>query len=259
MHPSRPFLRYGFLSRAAAALAFVLGAAPASADLWAYVDPQGRSHVADHRVDARYTLFFKGATTLDVRNAEAAARARAIDELAGTPLYGRAVSAAAHAYDALIERHARANGLDPELVRAVIAVESGFDPGAISDKGAIGLMQVLPETGARYGVAADARRSVADKLRDPAINVRIGARYLRDLLARFPESLTLALAAYNAGEGTVATHRNNVPPFPETRDYVRRVQQVYALYRPAQSTPATPVRIIDPRKTSARERAQASP
>jgi soluble lytic murein transglycosylase-like protein len=253
----RSFLRCGLLLRAAIALAFALCAAPASADLWAYVDVQGKSHVADRQVDARYKLFFKGATTLDVRNAEAATRARALDALAGTVVYQRMHSAAARAYDALIERNARVNGLDPALVKAVVAVESGFDPHAVSDKGAIGLMQVLPETGERYGVAADARRSVSDKLRDPAINVRTGARYLRDLLARFADAPALALAAYNAGEGTVELHGNNVPPFRETRQYVRLVQHVYALYRPGATS--TPVRIVDPRKAVAREESSNSP
>ena len=240
------FSRYGIPFRAATALAFALGAAPVWADLWAYVDAQGTSHVADHQVDGRYKLFFKGATTLDVRNAEAAARTRALDALAGTPLYQRMRSAASRAYDALIEENARENGLDPALVKAVVAVESGFDPQAVSDKGAIGLMQVLPETGERYGVSADARRSVSDKLRDPATNVRTGARYLRDLIARFPDAPALALAAYNAGEGMVETHGNRVPPFRETQQYVRLVQHVYALYRP--HAPSTPVRVVDPRK-----------
>jgi soluble lytic murein transglycosylase-like protein len=245
------------LLRAATALTFALCAAPASADLWAYVDAQGKSHVADHQVDARYKLFFKGATTLDVRNAEALARARATDALAGTVLYQRMHSAAARAYDALIETNARANGLDPALVKAVVAVESGFDPRAVSDRGAIGLMQVLPATGERYGVTGDARRSVADKLRDPAINVRTGARYLRDLLARFPDAPALALAAYNAGEGSVELHGNSVPPFRETQQYVRLVQHVYALYRPGATS--TLVRIVDPRKAVARAESSNSP
>jgi soluble lytic murein transglycosylase-like protein len=93
-------------------------------------------------------------------------------------------------------------------------------------------MQVLPGTAERYGVAADRRRSVADKLHDPALNVRIGTRYLRDLLARFDGDVALALAAYNAGEGAVARHANRIPPYDETRNYVMRVRQFYAIYRP---------------------------
>ncbi len=132
-----------------------------------------------------------------------------------------------------------------------MAVESAFDPGAVSDKGAVGLMQVMPQTGERYGVTGDARRSTAQKLLDPATNLRIGTRYLRDLLARFTDDLTLALAAYNAGEATVATHDNRVPPFAETRGYVTLVQRLYALYRPAPDGPAAPVRIVKPRGRAA--------
>ena len=221
------------------ALAIACQAAPAFGDLWAYVDAQGRSHVASRQVDARYKLFFKGETTLD---APRSAVAQASDDLAGTRLYARATDPAlVQRYATLIETSARVNGLDAALVRAIIAVESAFDPRAVSQKGAIGLMQVLPETGERYGVRDDAHRSLRDKLFDPAINVRVGTRYLRDLLARFDNDLSLALAAYNAGEGAVATHDNGVPPFIETRDYVKRVTQVYALYRPA--SPATPPRV----------------
>jgi soluble lytic murein transglycosylase-like protein len=227
------------------ALAAALCANAVRADLWAYVDGEGRSHLANHQVDSRYKLFFRGETTLDVPNGPAAERAQAIDALSGTRLYRRATDdSVARRYDALIRTHAQTNGLDPALVKAVIAVESAFDPRALSAKGAIGLMQVLPATGERYGIGGDARTSTAQRLLDPATNIRVGTRYLRDLLARFADDLTLALAAYNAGEGTVATHDNNVPPFAETRDYVRLVQQVYALYRPPPDTPATPVRIL---------------
>ena len=213
------------------ALAFP--AAPAHADLWAYVDAQGRSHVANRQLDARYKLFFKGETTLDVPGEADSERTHAVDALAGTALYQRATDPRlVHRYESLIEAHSERNGLDPALVKAVIAVESSFNPLALSAKGAVGLMQVLPATGERYGVLADARASIGQKLLDPATNLRIGTRYLRDLLARFANDVSLALAAYNAGEGSVAMHDNQVPPFAETRDYVRLVQLLYALYRP---------------------------
>jgi soluble lytic murein transglycosylase-like protein len=227
------------------ALAVLVHGSVAFADLWAYVDDQGRSHVANRQIDARYKLFFKGRTTLDAPGESAAARARATEALAGTALYRRATNPAnGERFSPLIDSSAKANGLDPALVKAVIAVESGFDPRAVSDRGAVGLMQVLPDTGERYGITADARRSIADKLLDPAMNLRIGTRYLRDLLARYADDVSLALAAYNAGEGRVASHDNTVPPFAETRDYVKLVQQVYALYRPAPAASAMPVRIV---------------
>jgi len=216
----------------------------ARADLWAYVDEQGRSHLANRQLDARYRLFFKGETTLDVPNDDAKRRA-AEQALVGTRLYARALDPAlARPYQALIEAHAQASGLDPALVKAVVAVESSFDPRAVSDKGAVGLMQVLPETAERYGITPRAGRSIAERLTDPATNLRIGTRYLHDLLARFRDDLVLALAAYNAGEGTVATHDNRVPPFAETRDYVALVQQVYALYRPQADVAPPRVRLL---------------
>ena len=239
------------------AVAIAACANPAFADLWAYVDAQGRSHVANRQIDARYTLFFKGETTLDAP--EPAADAHAIDALAGTRLYEQATDPARmHRFSPLIEANARSAGLDPALVRAVVAVESAFDPRAVSDKGAIGLMQVLPDTGKRYGVRADAKRSTSDKLLDPATNLQVGTRYLRDLLARFGNDLSLALAAYNAGEGAVTMHANRVPPFAETRDYVRLVRALYAVYRPGPPTPKDPVRIVKSRATAARDYADVA-
>jgi soluble lytic murein transglycosylase-like protein len=236
--------------RALLAVALCVFAAPAFADLWAYVDAQGRSHVANRQVDARYTLFFKGDTTLDAPEARRDERSDAVDMLARTRLYRQATDPARmQRFAPLIEANARSSGLDPALVRAVVAVESAFDPHAMSDKGAVGLMQVLPDTGERYGVRADRKRSTADKLFDPATNLRVGTRYLRDLLARFGNDLSLALAAYNAGEGAVATHANRIPPFAETRDYVRLVSALYAVYRPAASAPDR-ARIVVPRARS---------
>ena len=126
-------------------------------------------------------------------------------------------------------------------------VESAFNPLALSAKGAVGLMQVIPETAERYGLTSDTRRSIAQKLLDPATNVRIGTRYLRDLLARFANDVPLALAAYNAGEGAVERYDNRIPPFAETRDYVRLVQQLHAVYRPLPAAAGLPVRLLKSR------------
>jgi soluble lytic murein transglycosylase-like protein len=242
---SRPHRTLATCLRIVAALWIAVHGAGARAELWADVDEQGRSHVANHQVDSRYRLFFKGQTTLDAPNGPGAERAEAIEALAGTRLYERAMDpAVTERFESLIRTHARANGLDPALVKAVVAVESAFDPRAVSDKGAVGLMQVLPQTGERYGLAGDAHRSSAQKLLDPATNVKIGTRYLRDLLARFANNRSLALAAYNAGEGAVATRDNVVPPFAETRDYVRLVERLYAIDRPEEPAPPTRVRIL---------------
>jgi len=222
--------------------ALVIVAAPACAEVWAYIDGEGRAHFATRKQDDRYQLFFKGGSSLDLPRADAA-QAEARAALERSPLYRRVVDHPnARRYAPLIERHASANGLDAALLKAMIAVESGYDPAAVSDKGAIGLMQVLPATGERYGVAADARHSVVQKLMDPVTNLRIGARHLRDLLMVFAGDRTLALAAYNAGEQAVRQYGNQVPPYPETREYVELVRQFEGLYRPPPAPPPPPPR-----------------
>ena len=116
-------------------------------------------------------------------------------------------------YDPFIERVAQEYGLSSRLIKSVALVESGFNPRAVSHKGAQGLMQLMPATARRYGVR--------DPL-DPLQNLRAGARHLRNLLDEFGGDLTLALAAYNAGSGAVRRH-GGVPNYRETRDYVRKV------------------------------------
>ncbi|HEX2252961.1 MAG TPA: lytic transglycosylase domain-containing protein [Thermoanaerobaculia bacterium] len=120
-------------------------------------------------------------------------------------------------YGRLIGAVADREGLDGLLVAAVVEAESNFSPAAVSPVGALGLMQVMPDTGAVYG---------AENLLDPAQNVRVGARYLRDLLDLYSGDLELALAAYNAGPGNVKRF-GGVPPFRETRRYVERVLSAY--------------------------------
>ena len=125
----------------------------------------------------------------------------------------------------LADEAARRHSLDPELVRAVIAVESGFRPDAVSPKGAQGLMQLMPATARSLGVK--------DSL-DPADNIDGGTRHLRALIERYQGDVKRALAAYNAGEGAVARH-GGMPPYPETVAYVRKV-----LARAKAETPAAP-------------------
>ena len=120
-------------------------------------------------------------------------------------------------YDSLIRKVAAEQGVDPTLVRAVIQVESAYQPRARSSKGALGLMQVMPATGRRYGIR---------NLYDPAANIRAGVTHLKTLLDRFP--LELALAAYNAGEGAVERFAG-VPPYRETLDYVARIRALTGL------------------------------
>ena len=121
------------------------------------------------------------------------------------------------AYDAIIDRHASAYGVDPVLVRAVIMVESGFDPRCVSSKGARGLMQLMPETARRYGIR---------DIFDPEENIRGGVRELAELLVTFHNDLPRALAAYNAGQGAVLKYAG-IPPYNETMVYVKRALTVY--------------------------------
>lgn len=120
-------------------------------------------------------------------------------------------------YDAIIERYAEKYRVDPVLVRAVIQVESDFNPGCVSHKGARGLMQLIPGTAQRYGVKS---------VHDPEQNIRGGVHYLRDLLEMFNDDLPRVLAAYNAGEGAVQKH-GGIPPYAETTEYVNRALTVY--------------------------------
>lgn len=124
-------------------------------------------------------------------------------------------------------------GVDPRLVEAIIAVESAFDPGAVSPKGAMGLMQLMPETADRYAVQNPF---------DPLQNISGGIRYLRDLLSRFNGNLRLALAAYNAGETAVNMYQG-VPPYRETRTYVKRVLWRYGWPTALITRRASPVRV----------------
>jgi soluble lytic murein transglycosylase-like protein len=120
--------------------------------------------------------------------------------------------------DALIRQYAALYGVDPYLVYCVMRQESGFDPTRISPKGARGLMQLMPDTAARYGVV---------NIADPAQNIMAGTRYLKALLQQFNGNVSLALAGYNAGEGAVVKYGNTVPPYRETIDYVRNITTRY--------------------------------
>lgn len=118
---------------------------------------------------------------------------------------------------ALVRSASERYHLDEALVAALIFVESRFRPDARSPKGALGLMQLMPDTAARYGVT-----SVRDLL-DPRINVDVGTRHLKSLHAMYGGQVDLMLAAYNAGEGAVRRHGNRVPPYPETEAYVKQI------------------------------------
>jgi transketolase N-terminal domain/subunit len=176
-----------------------LVSASACANIYGYIDEQGAAHFATEKIDARYQLFMRGK---QFDSSEVSPVGPVKPELA------RYLSQHPNLkkFEPLLKVASNEFAVEPALLKAVMAAESGFNPGAISPKGAIGLMQVMPATAERYGLQGDRNKSIEQKLADPETNIRLGARYLRDLSRRFPNQQQLVLASYNAGEGAVLLH-----------------------------------------------------
>jgi soluble lytic murein transglycosylase-like protein len=215
------------------AAGLLLAAPFARAEVWGYIDERGVAHFASEKLDARYELFFRGGESFDTAAgtpgtprpvAVPTAPSRLIAFFEVSPAYKQVKH---HLREASLQ-----HGVDYELLQALIATESGFDAAAVSPKGAVGLMQIMPATAERYGVKGDARMPVNRKLTDARTNIRTGARYLGDLIRMFPGRLDLALAAYNAGEGAVQRAGNQVPNYRETQNYVKTVLHLYGTLKP---------------------------
>lgn len=176
-------------------LVLLLTATVAVADIYMYVDQDGIVHFTNVPTSSDYKLYI---------------RERPRATIKGSYKFHPEIQRAANLFD-----------VDPSLVRAVIKAESDFDPGAVSKRGATGLMQIMP---ANY---KDLK--VVDPF-DPEQNIMGGTRYLKRLMARYDGKLSLVLAAYNAGPNAVDRY-NNVPPFNETRRYVTKVMNLYDLYK----------------------------
>ncbi len=192
------------------ALLVLLAAAPgarASGHIYTFVDAAGVRHFTDIPPDGRPYSISIVQLHLTGRTESGAA-------------YDPALLARASRYDPVIDRAAAQAAVEPALLRAMIVVESGFNASAVSAKGAMGLMQLMPQTARRYGVTNPF---------DPGQNVHAGALYLRDLLHRFGNHLRLALAAYNAGEDAVERSGWRIPPFQETEAYVPKVLRIYRI------------------------------
>ena len=194
-------------------LLFALSAAllwpsQASAQIYAWRDAGGTLVLSDRRLEP-------DATTYAVPDAPAFRTTRP-----AAPSVGH------EPFEPLVQEHATRAGIRPDLVRAVIQVESGFNPRATSPKGAMGLMQLMPATARQFGV----RNAF-----NPAENVRAGVAYLRQLLDRYDNDERLALAAYNAGPGAVDKYGQTVPPYRETKDYVARISEITDTGRPVQA------------------------
>lgn len=222
---------------ACAVLSGVVIAFDAKADVWVHVDEQGVTHFSPVRVDERYELFYRGPVASAPARAEAAAESAAplptLKELKPKLAQFFESSPRYKQMQPMILDAARIHRVDYELLQALIAAESGFDPDAVSSKGAIGLMQVMPDTARRFGVDSDQWSSIENKLKNPRLNLQLGARYLRLLINMFPGRLDLALAAYNAGEGAVQKAGNAIPNFKETQEYVAMVTQLYSVLKPS--------------------------
>ena len=237
---------------AGALLALVLGlfALPAVADVWGYVDAKGVAHFSTEKLEERYELFFKGGESFSTEKSDKSSLASLPAGSAHAPTKLLAYFDVSPNYKAvkhLLKDAAQTHGIDYELLQALIATESGFDTFAVSPKGAVGLMQLMPPTAERYGVKADKKIPIEKKLTDPKTNIKAGSSYLRDLIKMFPGQLELAVAAYNAGEGAVQRAGNKIPNYPETKNYVKTVMQLYGHLKP-------PGVLLEARKTSGRVR-----
>lgn len=199
--------------RVGGATLFVIWVATAGfarADIFAYTDTDGVVALSNVPTDDRYSLVLR--TPREDTTSVQAATGKISPSIRSRP------------YANIVEQAARANRVDEALLHAVIAAESDYNARAVSARGASGLMQLMPQTAERYGVL---------NRYDPSENVQGGAHYLRDLLQLFNNDLALTLAAYNAGESTVARFGNKVPPYRETIDYVDKVMKLYGRYRTA--------------------------
>lgn len=183
-------------------VAGLASAAPAQAQIYSWRDSNGTLVVSNRRPDSAFTASI---TSYAVPKAESVRVTRYAPAERGRQ------------YDDLITEHSRRQGVRSDLVRAVMQVESAFNPNAMSPKGAMGLMQLMPSTARQYGV----RNAF-----NPAENVRAGVAYLRGLLDRYSNNEELALAAYNAGPGAVDKHGQAVPPYRETRNYVAQINKM---------------------------------
>jgi len=177
-------------------------AAPAHAQIYTYYDANGHMVLSNYRSAQPGSL-----------------KSYAVPEAETVRATRYAAVERGRVYDDLISEHSRLNGVRADLVRAVMQVESAFNPNARSPKGALGLMQLMPATIRQYRVSNPF---------SPADNVRAGVAYLRDLLDRYQNNEALALAAYNAGPGAVDKHGQSVPPYKETQHYVAQINQMAA-------------------------------
>ena len=222
-------------------LSIALPAQAAGNEVWGYVDGAGVAHLADHAVDSRYAPVLRGreASEADRVPGKTMTRSKLLTWLEFAP--------EVKVVQPWLREAELATGIDAELLKAVITVESGYKGDSVSPKGAIGLMQITPVTAERYLTRQEtAARPVDEHLRDARSNILIGARVLADLSRRFG-SMHLALAAWNAGEGRVRRSGGQLPEIDETRSHVHMVLELYwALLQQRQLGRARELRLAGP-------------
>ena len=202
------------LSAFASLIALVLGAGPAMADIYSFKDERGVVHFTNMpNGDKRFRLVRKEERPGNGQPTVGAARVAQLFMPAQADILR---------YSSIIDAASKTHGVDGALVHAVITAESGYNAAAVSKAGARGLMQLMPETAARYGVR---------DIHDPRENINGGVRYLRDLMTMFNGNIELAVAAYNAGENAVIRHGNRIPPYAETVHYVPKVLGFYRKFQ----------------------------
>jgi len=210
------------VNRAAVALGLMAWASLADAALWGYVDGEGVAHFAERQIDSRYSLVI----------GDPAASAPAVDKVPGKTTSPAAIltwleiAPEVKRVQPWVREAATRSGVDMELINALIAVESGFDERAVSPRGAVGLMQIMPATAAPLMAKADSRRVVAERLAEPRTNIGVGARLMADLLKRH-RRIDLALAAWSAGDEAVRRSGGQMPAIDETRAHVQQVLELY--------------------------------
>ena len=197
----------------------LVAAAPLQAALWGYVDGNGVAHFADHQVDSRYSpvLAEKGAATGKVPG-KTSAPSSILTWLEIAPEVKRV--------QPWVREAASRHGVDRELINALIAVESGFNDKALSSKGAVGLMQLMPSTAQRFMPKDLAADKIAQRLAEPRTNIAVGTRLMADLLKRH-RRIDVALAAWSAGDGAVQRSGGEMPAIEETRAHVHQVLELY--------------------------------
>ena len=206
----------------------------ARAELWAFVDGAGVAHVAPTQIDSRYRRVLG-----DAPGGSGAEQVSGKTDRTDSLLLWLEIAPEVKALVPVLREAAQAHGVDEELLKAVITVESGFNAKAVSPRGALGLMQIMPASADRYATPAELKQPAATRMLDARTNVHTGARMLADLMRRFG-AIEVALAAWNAGETAVRRHGGKLPPIEETRAHVQLVLELYwALLQDRQSRRAT--------------------